>query len=87
MTVTFTQLEFKMESRFADTETLDILKALEAAGTGNALNIQVSLHVTGENVAAVQAGIEQLHAKNVLGAYEYDHLTRNIEGFKALYLR
>lgn len=87
MTVTFTQLEFKLQSEFANIEAINVLKELEASGTGNVLNIDVSLHITGANVDLVSEKISTLYDLGVLSNYKMNELLNQIDSFKRIYLK
>lgn len=87
MTVTFTQLNFKIQSEFANIDTINILKELEGLGTGNMLNIDVSLHITGSNADLAKDKLKNLYDLGILLSYKHNELQNQIESFKRLYLK
>lgn len=88
MTVTFTQLRFPIEIQYDNmAEVFRILQDLKATGTGNVINAEVQLHITGSNADVVIGLLAELERQNVFSNYKRNELVNQIEAFKRLYLK
>ena len=86
--MTFTQLKFPLEIHYDNMEEVfRILREIAASGSGNVINAEVQLHVTGENVDMLPAFLDQLEDQHVLSNYKRNEMLNNIESFKRLYLK
>lgn len=88
MTVTFTQLKFPLEIQYDNMdEVFRILRDLQASGTGNVINAEVQLHITGENADTVPLLLKELEDQHVLSNYKLNECLNQIESFRKLYLK
>ncbi len=88
MTITFTQLHVPLTVSYDRVpELFAVIKDIEQTGSGNLLQAEIQIHVTGGNADQAKVHLQELFDLGAIGDYQHKQLTLQVEALKRHYLK
>lgn len=87
MTVTFTTIRLGLRLKHTDIETLKVIEDMANLGCSGDLEVDIQLHVTGENADALIEKYDELQKLGAISTYPRNHAVTTIRALKEHYLR